>query len=177
MSKYVKGLLQAEFEKRIQDNAIKDFLVVSTIGIKGNDNNELRGVLREKGVGLFVVKNSLFKKSLKENGLESASEMFSGPCAIVYGGDSIVDVAKGVVELNKKVKKLELKGAFLEGGILDAAGAKELSKLPNRVELQGQIVTLIKSPGSRIASCIASPASIIAGCIKSIIDGEEKEAA
>ena len=177
MSKYVKGLLQAEFEKRIQENVIKDFLVVSTIGIKGNANNELRGVLKEKGIGLFVVKNSLFKKALKENGLGSASEIFTGPCAIAYGGDSIVDVAKGIIELNKKVKQLELKGAFLEGGILDATGAKELSKLPNRAELQGQIVTLMKSPGSRIASCIASPASIIAGCIKSIVEGEEKEAA
>ena len=178
MSKYVKGMLQAEFGKRLSDNSISDFVVVSTKGIGGNDNNQMRGDLKEKGVGLFVVKNSLFKKALNEYGIEVAGGMFSGPCAVAYGGDSIVDVAKAVVDWGKKVKQLEIKGAFLEGSLLDNEGAKELSKLPNRAELQGQIVVLAKSPGSRVASCIGSPASIIAGCLKSIVDGgEDKEAA
>jgi ribosomal protein L10 len=61
--------------------------------------------------------------------------------------------------------------------VLDTEGAEELAKMPNRVELQGQIVVLACSPGASLASMIASPADVIAGCIKSIIDKEEKEAA
>ena len=176
MSKYIKGLLQAELEQKITNDNISDFMVVDTRGITGVDNNLIRCDLRQKGVRLSVVRNALFKKALASRKMEEATGLFTGTCAIVYGGDSIVDVAKELVGWSKKVPNLQIKGAFLEGGIMDSNSALALSKMPNRAELHGQIVTLALSPAGRLAGAVVAPAGIIAGCIKAIEEKLEEAA-
>jgi large subunit ribosomal protein L10 len=175
MSKFVKELLKFEIEKKLGD--VDDFVVVITKGLGGNDNNEMRGVLKEKGIKLKVVKNSAMRQALDSLGKAAAVSLFlEGPRAVAYGGDSVVDVAKEMSECIKKYKIIEFSGAFVDGLAVDAAGTIALSKMPSRVELQGEIVILANSPGSNVAGAIAGPAGAIAGCIKSLVEKLEEAA-
>jgi len=175
MSKYVKKLFEDELTKRFE--GISEFLVVSTKGVNGTDNNTMRGELRKKDIRLLVVKNSMAKRAFGRVGIAAAS-LFAGPCVIAYGGDNVVDIAREMVDWSKKVASVEIKGAYLEGETLDSESAVKLSKMPTLTELQGQVVMLAQSPGSMLASAIASPAGVIAGCIKTIVEKtQDKEAA
>ena len=137
----------------------------------------MRGQLLEKGIKLLVTRNALFRKALINQDMTAACDLFNGPCTIAYGGDSIVDVAKEMTDWAKKIPTIEIRGAFLDGTALGAKEAESVAKMPNRAELLGQIATLIKSPGAKLAGAILSPAQKIAGCIEKISDGEDKQAA
>jgi large subunit ribosomal protein L10 len=174
MSKKIKVLMEQELASRYGE--LSECLVVSLQGMTGNENNELRAELKNQGIHLNVVKNSLARRAFLSSGQPGAGSLFTGPCAVVYGGDNIVDVAKAVTEWTKKIESLRVKGALLEGEALNALQAAELAKMPSRQELQGQVVQLALSPGSRLASQLGSPASRIAGCIEALVKRMEEAA-
>ncbi len=65
---------------------------------------------------VHVVKNSLFAGALRDRKMDGAAPLFSGPSAVVYGGDSIVDIAKEMLVWAKTLKTIEIKAQVRELG-------------------------------------------------------------
>ncbi|NLX03558.1 MAG: 50S ribosomal protein L10 [Phycisphaerae bacterium] len=168
MSKPLKDLITKELKSRLSN--VESAMVVNPILLTGVESNRFRGALKAKNIEMHLVKNSLAQRALAGTKLEGIGEILTGPSAVVYGGESIVDVAREIHDWTKKLTKLEVCGAIVDGEVVDAEGAKQLAKMPSRVELQGQIVQLAQSPGARVASAIGAPAGRIAGCIKSLVE-------
>ncbi|MCH9021864.1 MAG: 50S ribosomal protein L10 [Planctomycetes bacterium] len=174
MSKRIKSLIEKEFKDRF--SGIDQCVIVSVRGIDGVSTNEMRRDLSGKDIRLGVLKNSLARRVFRDLNMEPLNEYLTGPSAIVYGSDSIVDLVKALVEWDKKLEPFQIKGALLDGRGLDAKATQALAKLPNRRELQGQVVLLANSPGARLSSAMGSPASRIAGCVKTLIEQKESAA-
>jgi large subunit ribosomal protein L10 len=177
MSYFVKGLVQGEYAKKF--SGMTGFVVISTMGISGVENNIMRGELKQKGLRAVVVRNNLMRRTLEEMGLTGASDLFqSGQCTVIFGGEDTGTAAKEVVVWAKKLKTIQLKGGYVEGAVIKGeAGVKALSTMPTRAELQGQIAQIALTPGGNVAGAILGAGSAIAGCVKSLIEKLEKEAA
>jgi len=174
MSKKLKGIIERQLSHDFE--GVNELILVCLRGVNGNDNNKLRGELLAKQIHVKVVKNSLAGRAFEQMGMPGVKKLLAGPCAIVYGGESIVDVAKELLKWDKKIDKLEIKGGYLEGQLLDAKGAVGLAKMLTRTEQQGAVVALALSPGGNLSGAVTAPASTIAGCIKTLIKKLEEAA-
>lgn len=175
MSKRVKTLITNDLQKKL--TGADSVVVVDYTGIDATTTHQIRGALRAKKVRLTVVRNAMAAKALGSVGLKEAADLLKGTNAVVYGGDSIVDLVKELVEQTKKVEKLKIKGSVVEGKLLDSKATAALAKLPNKKELQAMIVGQILGPGRKLAGQIKGPAGKLAGQVKAVADKKEKEGA
>ncbi len=174
MSKRIKSLITAELQTKFK--GADSVVVVDYTGIDSKTTGGIRADLRKKQVKFTVVRNALAAKALESAGLKGAGSLLKGTNAVAYGGDSIVDIVKELIEQAKKIDKLKIKGSIVEGQVLDSKATEALGKLPNKKELQGMIVGQILGPGRKIAGQLKGPGSKIAGQIKAIEEkAKEKE--
>lgn len=166
MSKPVKNMIAQNYHQRFgeQDGAV----LVDICGVTANDVNRLRSELAEQDIRLTVVKNSLAKKVVQGTPMEGISQFLDGPSTMVYGGDTVVDVARVLVSVAKQIDHLEFKGALMEGQAFGPDRIEELSKYPTREEAQSQVLQLILSPGRNLAGSVLGPGGKIASLVKAI---------
>lgn len=123
---------------------------------------ELRSELRKADVKFEVVKNTLARQAIKASSKENLGELFRGNSAIAYHDDDPTAPAKILADFAKKNDKLALKGAWLDGKILDAEGVVALSKLPGKDELRGKLLSVLAGvPTKFVRTLIAGPTQFV----------------
>jgi large subunit ribosomal protein L10 len=161
MSKAVKEMMIKQIRERIGNS--RDLLVVDTSRMDAVSDNQFRVALREKGIQILQVKNSLARKAVEEAGAGSLAHCLIGPSALVWGSEDAVALSKEITAWAKKLEPLQVKGATIDGQPLDAAGVESLSKSPGRKELLCQLSGLILSPGARLSAALLGPGGLLQG--------------
>ncbi|MDX2114130.1 MAG: 50S ribosomal protein L10 [Planctomycetota bacterium] len=173
MSKAVKNLMIRDYQQKLA--GVNDAVVISIRGVTSNDTMKLRHELRKKQVRVTVVRNNLANQAFKGTPLAAIEPLMAGPSALAYGAESVVDVARTIMEWAGKVDKLELKGAVLDGVLFKGkAGIEQLSKFPTRGEALATTVTLILSPARKVLGQIKGPGGKVMGIVKSVEEKLEK---
>jgi len=171
MSRRVKQYIVEELQRRYGD--LDSALVVNIIGLDAISNNQLRRRLRAKNIEMHVVKNSLTRVALQGKPLEPLAKGLDGPCALVTGGDSVIDTAKELVAAAREFAKIELKFGMLEGEP-ELLPLEQIAKMKGRRELYADLAACALSPARKLAGCLAGPAGLVAGCLKAIAEKEEQ---
>lgn len=146
-------------EKFSQSPAI---VVVDHRGLTVEEDTKLRAELRKAGVTYKVTKNTLAIKAAEKIGIANTSTLFSGPSAIATHEEDFTVAAKILTNFAKDHKKLELKGAILEGKVVGVEDVKALASLPSREVLISKVLGGFNAP-------IAGFVNVLNGNIRGLV--------
>lgn len=172
MSKLVKNLLAKDLSNRL--DGVEDCVLANVIGMDANSTSALRKRLREKGIGMMVVKNSLAQRATEGTSLAAAFEGVGGTNAVLWGAEDFVSLVKEATELNKDEEDFEVfetRGGAMDGVQLTPERVLEISKWPSRAEQLSMLVGQIMGPGAQLAAQLKGPGGALVSQIKS--KGEE----
>ena len=129
---------------KLQESA--SVVVVDYLGLTVAEVTELRKQLREAGVEMQVLKNSVISRAAIAAGLEGMDAIFKGPTAVAFSSEDVVAPAKIIAEFAKTAAKLEIKGGVIEGKVSTKEEIEALAKLPNREGMLSMLLSVLQAP-------------------------------
>lgn len=146
--KQVIDLLRSKFAEA------KSAVVVNYQGLKSDEMDELRKLLREQQVEFFVTKNSLVKIAAKDTDIDQITPLFKGPTSIALSSEDLVAPAKHLNEFAKEHNALKMLGGYLTGKVLSVEEVKFLAKLPSLDGMRAQFLSVLMGVPSKMARLI-----------------------
>ncbi|MBU0547885.1 MAG: 50S ribosomal protein L10 [Candidatus Omnitrophica bacterium] len=171
------GLLVKEtLENRIK-NSFKlsnGLIVVKYSGVASPDMSGLRKTLKTTGSDLFVVKNSVARRAMKELGLNDLIKFIDSPCGLIFFKDEPIDVSKILCAFRKDHEKLILEGGIIQEKLLTLKDIETMSKLPTKEVLRAQLVGALNGPVVKLVLVLNQTLKKFVYCLDQIKQGKLK---
>jgi large subunit ribosomal protein L10 len=134
---------------------------------------KLRSELKKAGCEARVVKNTLARLAVhkvtadgKQDEVTKFLGTLIGPTLVVTNATDAIMPTKVLVKFAKENEKFRVKGCWLDGAYVDAAGVDSLSKMPGREETFAMLLSLILEPATRIVRVAAEPGTQVVRAIE-----------
>jgi large subunit ribosomal protein L10 len=116
-------------------------------GLRVEETTALRRLLRDAGIEMHVIKNTLFLRAATAAGKPELAALADGPTALVIGFDDPIAPIKAVVEYQRGARNtFAARNAYLEGQIVAGSQLGELATLPSKETMIAQFAGMIQSP-------------------------------
>lgn len=172
MNRTQKAAVIEELKAKAGSSSI---MVVSDFkGMPVEEMTRLRVRVRENGGELVVVKNTLARIALTDSAHEAIKDDFTENCAVSFGMQDPVALAKALAAFAKTSKTLKLKFGSLEGKALTAEQVDALAKLPTRPELLARTLGTMNAVPTNFVSLFAN---VIRGMLYALQAIEEQKKA
>jgi large subunit ribosomal protein L10 len=137
-------------------------------GLTVSEITELRKRLREQGAEYHVVKNTLFRRAL--NNGEGLNPYLEGPTAVAFALEDPVGPAKVLLDFIREKRKVALKAGYIDGRVFTPEQMTEISKLPSKQVLLGQVVGTMQGPISGLVFTLQGVLSNFVYTLQAIAD-------
>lgn len=170
------GLVFKEVSESRIKSTLKDsdaVFIIKYSGVASPDLCTLRQTLKGSKASLFVVKNSVARRALKDSGLEVLVKNIEGPCGMVFIKEEPVAVSKSLFEFVKEHEQLKIEGGSLKDKVLEKSDIEAMSKLASKEVLRAQVVMTLNSPISGIVITLNQILAKFVYCIDQIKQKKE----
>ena len=134
--------------------AAASVVIVDYRGLTVDEVTRLRKQLRDAGIEIKVIKNSILSRAAKAAGLEGLDEVFTGPTAVAFSNEDVVAPAKIIDTFAQEAKALEIKGGVIEGKVSSVEEMISLAKLPSREGLLSMLLSVLQAPVRNVAYAV-----------------------
>lgn len=175
ISRKRKDQLLTEYRQQIADSS--GILMADYSALTVAQMESLRRVVREQDGQIFVVKNTLFKKVLEEQGLTVPDELLMGATIAAFCHGDVPPVAKTIRAYTKELVTgtFDVKGGLMEGNLLSAEQARSAADLPTREEALSMVLRTINAPATQSVGVIASGIRQILNVVNAYVTKLEEE--
>jgi len=156
--------------KRDLDGA-SNLLVIGILPMDAAATLDLRNQLRAKGARLRVIHNRISAHALDE-ARRPLGELFdhtTGLTLVPGEEPDMGSIARTLVEIARK-KRIEIRGGFVEGQVLDKGGVELLATTPDKKTLRGMLCGALLGPARGIAAALAAVPAGLARCLNARIE-------
>ena len=121
---------------------------------------------------VFVVKNTLLAKILKDENLEVPEDLLTGPTLVAFCHQDAPPLAKVFKNFAKEAEegRFVLRGAIVDGQYYDAAQTAQLADLPGREQLFAQVLGTINAPATQTVGVVASGIRQVLNVLQAYVD-------
>ena len=147
----------------------KSVYVADFRGLNVAAADNLRQRIRKGGAGDFeyrVAKNSVLRRASAGLDVAGLVDHFEGPTAVAISFSDPVGLAKILSDFAKDHEVFELKGAVVDGEVIDTAQIAALAKLPSMDALRGIIIGLLQAPATKLVRLLVEPGTQLARLVE-----------
>ena len=148
------GEIKAKFDK------MTSMVLLDYKGMNVETVSKLRAEFRKAGVEYRVVKNTLVKQALKGSKLgDTLAKSLTGMTGLAWSYEDPSAAAKVVKAFKKDYEKLNIRGAVVEGQILDSKAVEDqLATMPGKNELRAMLLATFQAPMQQLVMLLNAPA-------------------
>ena len=148
-----------------------NFFVTTVNRLKAPDTDLLRQKLHASKARLVMIKRRLGQRATLGLQMPGLADRLQGSVGFVIASDDVLQVAKTLIEFRKsREEQLFVRGALIEGQLLDEARVEELAKLPPKPVLLAHVVAMIESPIADVVFTLEQLIGEIAWTIEQLAD-------
>jgi large subunit ribosomal protein L10 len=135
-------------------------------GLKVHEITALRRTLREAGVEMHVIKNTLFRRAADAAGKPDMHPLAEGPTALVLGFGDPIQPIKTVVEYQRTARNaFAARSAYLDGQIIAGARLAEIATLPSKDTMLAEFAGSLLSPVSNLVGLLQATVQEFVGLL------------
>jgi large subunit ribosomal protein L10 len=169
-------------EKKVQTVAeLTELLSRSTVvigadyrGLRVAETTALRRLLREAGIEMHVIKNTLFRRAADAAGKADMTAVAEGPTALVIGFDDPIAPVRTLVEYQRTARNtFAARSAYLEGTVFAGSRLTELATLPSKETLIAEVAGALQSPIANLVGLLQATVQEFSGLLSARVEQME----